>query len=256
VILDRFSLAGKVGVVTGAGQGLGKVFALGAAEAGADVVVAELNEKSGAETAASIEQKGRKALAVVTDVTKHNSVAAMVARVIETFGRIDFLVNNAGITRWAPAEEMSNADWGDVIDVNLNGLFLCCQHVGRRMIEGGGGSIINIASMSGVIVNKPQPQVSYNTSKAAVIHLTKSLAAEWSTHGVRVNSISPGYMNTPMARPYFEDEKYGGLWMEMTPMGRPGEPEELAPLAVFLASEASSFVTGANIVIDGGYSVW
>jgi len=145
-------------------------------------------------------------------------------------------------------------DWRKVIDVNLNGLFSCCQAVGRVMIAGGGGSIINIASMSGLIVNVPQAQASYNCSKAAVIHLTKSLAVEWAGHGVRVNAISPGYMDSPMARPFFEDPQTGGLWMSRIPMGRPGRAEELGPLAVFLASDASSYVTGANVVIDGGYT--
>lgn len=151
---------------------------------------------------------------------------------------------------------MSEADWRAVIDVNLNGLFFCCQAVAPAMIEQGGGRIVNIASMSGLIANRPQPQASYNASKAAVIHLTKSLAAEWAPHGIRVNAIAPGYMDTPMARPFFEDPQYGGVWMDAIPMGRPGKPEELAPVAVFLASEASSYVTGTTIVVDGGYTAW
>jgi NAD(P)-dependent dehydrogenase (short-subunit alcohol dehydrogenase family) len=140
--------------------------------------------------------------------------------------------------------------------VNLNGLFYCCQAVGRHMIERGGGRIINISSMSGLIVNRPQPQSSYNASKAAVIHLTRSLAVEWAPHNIRVNAIAPGYMDTPMARPFFDDPQYGGLWIDAIPMKRPGRPEELAPVAVFLASEASSYVTGTTIVIDGGYTAW
>ena len=151
---------------------------------------------------------------------------------------------------------MTEEDWRKVFDVNLNGLFFCCQAVGRHMIERGQGRIINIASMSGLIVNRPQCQASYNASKAAVIQLTKSLAAEWARYNIRVNAIAPGYMGTAMAKPYFDDPQYGGVWMRDIPMRRPGEPEELGPLAVFLASEASSYVTGATIVIDGGFTLW
>jgi len=256
MILDKFSLAGQVGIVTGAGQGLGKTFALAFADAGADVVVAELKPETGEQTAGAVRAIGRRSIAVQTDVRRRDSIAAMVKRTIEEFGRIDFLMNNAGITKWGNAEDVSEADWREVIEVNLNGLFFCCQEVGRHMIERRSGRIINIASMSGLIVNRPQAQASYNASKAAVIHLTKSLAAEWAPHGIRVNAIAPGYMDTPMAKPFFKDPKCGGLWLDWTPLKRPGKPEELAPLAVFLASEASSFVTGAVLVADGGYTVW
>jgi NAD(P)-dependent dehydrogenase (short-subunit alcohol dehydrogenase family) len=189
-------------------------------------------------------------------VRRRDSIDAMIAATVREFGRIDFLMNNAGITIWCESEKVSESDWRQVMDVNLNGVFFCCQAAGRHMIEHGGGCIINIASMSGLIVNYPQDQASYNTSKAGVIHLTRSLAAEWAPHNIRVNAIAPGYMSTPMAQPFFDDPAYGGLWMPAIPMKRPGEPEELGPLAVFLASEASSYVTGATIVIDGGYSVW
>jgi NAD(P)-dependent dehydrogenase (short-subunit alcohol dehydrogenase family) len=199
---------------------------------------------------------GGRALYVETDVRSPASVNAMVERALAEYGRIDFLMNNAGITKWCEAQDVPEADWRDVIDVNLNGLFYCCQAVGRHMIERGAGRIINIASMSGFIVNRPQPQTSYNASKAAVIHLTRSLAVEWAPYNVRVNAIAPGYMDTPMARPFFDDPQYGGLWIDAIPMKRPGHPEELAPLAVYLASEASSYVTGTTIVIDGGYTAW
>ncbi len=256
MILDRFSLKGKVGVVTGAGQGLGKMFALSLADAGADVVIAEYTAQAGEQTAKEVRALGRKALAVQTDVRAPASIEAMMGRAREEFGRIDFLVNNAGITKWGEAENVSEKDWREVMDVNLNGLFFCCQQAARHMIPRKTGCIINIASMSGVIVNRPQAQASYNTSKAAVIHLTKSLAGEWASHNIRVNAIAPGYMDTPMAAPFFKDPDVGGKWMEMTPQRRPGKPEELGPLAVFLASDASSFMTGSTVLIDGGYSVW
>ena len=254
MIKDPFDLSGKVAMVTGAGQGLGREFALALAGAGADIVIPELNPKTGPEAAGQIQAMGRRALSLVTDVTDPAAVQGAADAALAQFGHIDVLVNNAGITIWGPAESVPAADWHKVIDLNLHGLFHCCQAVGKVMLRQGAGSIINIASMSGLIVNVPQAQASYNASKAAVIHLTRSLAVEWARRGVRVNAISPGYKDTPMARPYLDDPEYGGVWMDRIPMGRPGRPEELGPLAVYLAGEASSYVTGANFVIDGGYT--
>ena len=256
MVLDKFSLAGQVGIVTGGGQGLGKVFCHAFAEAGADVVVAEINPQTGPETVAEVQAKGQHALFVQTDVRDKASVQAMVNATLATFGKIDFLMNNAGVVQHLEAEKVEEADWRNVFDVNVTGLFFCCQAVGRHMIERRSGRIINIASMSGLIVNYPQCQASYNASKAAVIHLTKSLAAEWAQYNIRVNAIAPGYMGTAMAKPFFDAPEYGGVWIRATPMKRPGEPEELGPVAVFLASEASSYVTGETIVVDGGYTIW
>jgi NAD(P)-dependent dehydrogenase (short-subunit alcohol dehydrogenase family) len=255
-ILDKFSLKNQVGIVTGGGQGLGKVFSLAFAEAGADVVIAELNPKTGPETVKEIKAMGRKSLYVETDVTNKASAEAMVEKTLKRFGRLDFIMNNAGIVKWCPAEDVSEKDWRAVIDVNLNGLFYCCQAAAKHMIKQKGGRIINIASMSGYIVNRPQPQASYNASKAAVIHLTRSLAVEWAQHNIRVNAIAPGYMDTAMTHKAFEDPAYGPIWTDGTPMRRPGQPDELAPLAIFLASDASSFVTGSTIIIDGGFTCW
>jgi NAD(P)-dependent dehydrogenase (short-subunit alcohol dehydrogenase family) len=254
--VDKFSLTGQVGIVTGGGQGLGKVFCGALAEAGANIVVAEINPETGLVTAEEIRAMGRRALFVKTDVRRRDSVQAMVDQALAEFGKIDFLMNNAGITKWGEAENVTEEDWREVMDVNLNGLFFCCQAVGRRMIERRNGRIINIASMSGLIVNRPQPQASYNASKAAVIHLTKSLAAEWARYNIRVNAIAPGYMSTAMAKPFFDKPEYGSVWIDAVPMKRPGEPKELGPLAVFLASNASSYITGAVLVVDGGYTVW
>lgn len=256
MIMDKFSLRGKTAVVTGGGQGLGKVFCLAYADAGADVVVAELNPETGQETVREVQALGRKSVYIHTDVRSRASIQEMVNGSLETFGRIDILMNNAGITKWCPAEQVSEDDWRAVMSVNLDGVFYGCQAVARHMIDrGGGGVITNIASMSGLIVNYPQDQASYNTSKAAVIHLTKSLAVEWAHHGIRVNAIAPGYMGTAMAKPFFDDPQYGGVWIPAIPLKRPGSPEELGPLAVFLASDASSYITGTTIVIDGGYTL-
>ena len=256
MILEKFSLKDRVGIVTGGGRGLGKVFCRSFADVGADIVVAEVDTDTGPQAASEIEATGRRALFVETDVTDRSSCFDMVRRTLETFGRVDFLMNNAGIVHQGEAETVSEGDWRKVIDVNLNGVFFCSQAVAEPMIEQKSGSIVNIASMSGIIVNYPQSQASYNAAKAGVAHLTKSLASEWAQHKVRVNAISPGYMRTDMTAPMIEDPEYGGRWLAATPMGRAGEPEELGPVAVFLASDASSFVTGADIVVDGGFTIW
>jgi len=256
MFMERFSLEGKVAIVTGGGQGLGKVFCQAFAEAGADIVVAEINAETGPQTVEEMKGMGRRSIFVETDVRSVESIQAMTDAALKEFGHIDVLMSNAGIVKWSEGENVPEEEWREVIDVNLNGLFFCSQAVGRHMLERGSGSIVNIASMSGAIVNRPQAQASYNSSKAAVMHLTKSLAAEWAPRGVRVNAISPGYMGTDMAKPFFEDPQYGGVWIPMIPMNRPGEPEELGCVAIFLASDASSYMTGATVFVDGGYTCW
>jgi NAD(P)-dependent dehydrogenase (short-subunit alcohol dehydrogenase family) len=255
MVLDKFSLKGQVGIVTGGSQGLGRAFSLAYAEAGADVVVADINEEQGRETIEAIQKLGRRAMFIKTDVSKKASIDAMVSKTVADFGRLDFFMNNAGVALWKEAEEATEEEWRRVMDINLNGVYFCCQAAARHMKANGGGRIINIASMSGSIVNVPQPQAAYNVSKAGVIHLTKSLAFEWAPYNIRVNSISPGYMHSPLVSHLFEDPKYGVEWFKATPMKRPGQPEELCPIAVLLASEASSFMTGSDVVVDGGYSI-
>ena len=172
-------------------------------------------------------------------------------------GRVDILVCNAGIARSeTPAEDVTDEHWLNVIDVNLNGLFWCCRAFGRHMLAAGRGSIINIGSMSGVIVNKPQPQAYYNASKAAVHHLTKSLAAEWGARGVRVNAVAPTYINTPLTAFARTNKAMFGAWIDNTPMARIGEPDEIAAVVMFLASDAASLMTGSIVLADGGYTCW
>lgn len=256
-VMDKFKLEGYCAIVTGGATGLGNAMAKAFADMGSNIVIADLDGAKAEEAAAEIRsEKGVQVLVVQADVTKMADVDCVVAAAENVFGKIDVLLNNAGIVRNAKAEEMSYQDWYDVINVNLNGVFLMSQAVGRVMIRQKSGSIINISSMSGIVVNTPQCQCAYNASKAAVIALTKSLAVEWANHSVRVNTIAPGYMKTELTRKFFENG--GGMtdkWMDMTPMGRPGVPEDLGGIAVYLASEASSYATGGVFVIDGGYTI-
>jgi len=252
-ILDRFSLAGRKALVTGAGQGIGQAYALALAEAGADVAVVDINSATAAQVAAEVRALGKQALAITTDVTQSAAVRDMVAQVVNAWGRLDIGVNNAGIGRWANAEEMSEADWDAVLDLNLKAVFLCCQAEGRVMLAQGYGKIINTASMSARIVNRPQNQVAYNASKAGVAHLTRSLACEWASRGVRVNCISPGYTRTPLVG---QVEHLIPAWLKDVPMGRMAETEDLQGALVYLASEASDYVTGHDLVVDGGFTLW
>jgi NAD(P)-dependent dehydrogenase (short-subunit alcohol dehydrogenase family) len=255
--LERFNLKGRVAVVTGGAQGIGLACVEALLEAGAHVTIADRNPHAAADARASMLAKGYSVDAVAMDVTKSSHVDAAAERVLAARGRIDVLVCNAGIAGSdTPAENVTDEQWLEVIDVNLNGVFWCCRAFGRPMLAAGRGSIVNIGAMSGVIVNKPQPQSCYNASKAALHHLTKSLAAEWGARGVRVNAVAPTYINTPMTalamrnRPMFE------TWIDGTPMARVGEPDEVAAVVLFLASDAASLMTGSIVLADGGYSCW
>lgn len=253
-ILESFSLDGETAIVTGAAQGLGKQMAAGLTEMGADVAIADVNGEGAKETAAELDGENN-AIAVEVDVTSESSVETMVETVTDRLGPIGVLVNNAGIAANDPAEEMSIDTWRSVLAVNLDGVFLCAKHVGRQMLDRGEGRIVNVASMSGFDVNVPQKQASYNASKAGVTMLTKSLAVEWADRGVRVNAIAPGYMRTKLVDEVLSaDPEMEEIWTENTPLGRLGRPEELQELVVYLASDASSFMTGSTVLIDGGYT--
>lgn len=253
---NPFDLSGRVALVTGAGRGIGRAVAATLGAAGAAVGVAEFVEDTGRAAAAALADAGVDSAYVHVDVRDPDSVRAMTAAAVERFGHIDILVNNAGVATNTPAEEVSDAEWLQVMSVNLNGVFWCCREVGAHMLERGSGAIVNMASMSGVISNAPQPQSHYNASKAGVIMLTKSLAGEWATRGVRVNAVSPGYIGTEMTKLGMGNADWYKVWLAMTPMGRVGEPDEIARAVWFLASDAASFATGSNLLVDGGYTCW
>jgi len=253
-VLAAFDLSGKVAVVTGGNTGLGEAFCKALADVGAHVALAARTHERSAQVAQAIEAAGGRAMVVDVDVTQPAQVENMVARVTEHLGPIDILVNNAGLCYHRPAAEVPREEWLAVFDVNVHGLWDCAQTVGRQMIARRGGVIVNVGSISAMIVNRPQMQPAYNASKAAVHQLTKSLAAEWAPYNVRVNALAPGYVKTAMApvdRPEFRRH-----WIDDTPMQRYALPDELGPTLVYLASDASRFMTGSVLVIDGGYTLW
>lgn len=253
-LLERFSLNGKIAVVTGGRTGIGASLAAALADVGAHVVIAARDLAGCEAEAAAITASGGRATAFALDVTDRAQVEALAHDVAERLGPIDILVNNAGVCFHRDAVDVPDDEWHQVFDVNVHGLWYCSQIIGRTMVQRKAGTIVNIGSMSGSIVNRPQFQPAYNASKAAVHHLTRSLAAEWAPYNVRVNAIAPGYIATAMSP--VDDPKFHRYWIEDTPMLRPGLPDELGPTVVYLASAASSFVTGAVLVADGGYSLW
>ena len=257
MIEEIFQLKDYCSVVTGAAQGLGESMAMALGKYGSNIIIADLNINLAKKTAKEFEKRGIKAIAVEMDVREEEQIEKMIGIALGKFGKIDVLINNAGICKHINAEEMRFEDWKEVIDINLNGVFKVTKAVGREMIKRKKGSIINISSMSGIIVNTPQNQAAYNTSKAGVIMLTKSLASEWAKYNIRVNTIAPGYMNIGVAEEFFKHKtKIAKRWISLIPMNRPGEPEELAGITVYLASEASSYATGGVFTIDGGYTIW
>jgi len=255
-VLSMFDLKGEKAIVTGGGQGLGREMALALAEAGADVAVVQRRVEVAEKTAEEIRKLGRDSFAMKVDVSKAEDAKNMVEAVKDRFGKIDILINNAGVDHHVSAVELTEEDWDRMIDINLKGEFLGCQMVGREMIKQRKGSIINIASICAFIVVRPQLQVHYDVAKAGVAQLTRCLAMEWAKYNIRVNAIAPGYMKTPMLARNLGPGKIGEQWVKLTPMGRLGEPYEIKGLALFLASKASSFITGSTILMDGGYTCW
>lgn len=252
-----FDFKDKTVVVTGGERGIGLEIAVGFAKSGADIAIAGMLEAEFENARRRVENEGAKCLCIKTDVSCESDVKSMVKHVSESFGKIDILVNNAGINKLYPAEEMSLEVWNHIIGVNLTGMFLVSREAGLVMLQQGKGNIVNITSMSGLVVNPlPQTQCAYNSSKAGTIMLTKCLAVEWAERGIRVNGIAPGFMNTPLTKKRLTTPNDPAVkkWLEGTPMNRVGEPEELVGLALYLASDAAAYTTGTVISVDGGYT--
>ena len=254
--LKLYDLTDRVAVVTGAGRGIGLEICRALGEAGARIVVADIDSATREAAATELRAGGADATAMAVDVTDTASVNALAEAVMSKFGRVDILVNNAGVSRLTDALDMTDDEWRWVMEVNANAVFWCARAFGKHMVAAGRGSIVNLGSMSGLIINRPQFAAHYMASKAACHHITKALAVEWAAKGVRVNAIAPGYIGTEMTMQLKSMPEVYAKNVEMTPMGRFGEPREIASTALFLASDASSYFTGSILSVDGGYTAW
>jgi NAD(P)-dependent dehydrogenase (short-subunit alcohol dehydrogenase family) len=250
--VEKFRLDGRKALVTGGARGIGRAISFALAGAGASVTVADIDGPAAENTAATIGEHGASATALVLDVT---DVAAVEAAA-KASADVDILINNAGLVTNAPALETTDADWRRVLSVDLDGVFICSRAFGRAMAARRLGAIVNIGSMAGDIVVYPQGQPAYNAAKAGVAMLTKSLAAEWAKSGVRVNAVAPGYTATELTLLGRSKPEWFQTWLDRTPMGRLGEPDEIAAAVLFLASDAASFMTGSIVTVDGGYTCW
>ena len=250
-VAESFNLKGKTALVTGAAQGLGREIAQALAKSGAALVLSDIQYPE--DTAEAIDKAGAPWLAVQADISDEDQVLGMVERSAAEYGKVDILVNNAGVSQlsYTATEDLSKTEWETIIGINLTGTFLCCKHVGKKMIAAGGGSIINIATTAGITGVPRAP--AYSASKAGVILLTKSLALEWARYHIRVNAVAPHYLETPLTEELRASENvYAGL-VKQIPMGRFGKPSEIAGAVLYLASQASTYTTGTVIVADGGY---
>ncbi len=258
-IFDRFRLNDRRALITGGSRGLGREIALALADAGADVVLVGRNRVSLEQTAEDVRALGREAIAIAGDIGDPSACEEVARAAVDQHGPVDILVNNVGGRRVnVPTEELPTETWREIIDLNLTSTFICTRIVGGRMIEhGAGGRVINIASISGLITTRKIGGRSYEAAKAAVIQFTRSVAADWAPHGVTVNAICPGgFMTEPNVRWAKENPEVIDAFRAEIPMGDFGQPEDLGPLAVYLARDASRYMTGASLVIDGGYTLW
>lgn len=255
--LKKFDLSGQTAFITGGGRGIGLATAEALLEAGAKVVISDLDASVLASGREELGAKGWSVDAVQLDVTDPDAVGKAASEANERHGAIDILIANAGIA-WPDTggEVMSDEIWRKVIDVDLNGCYWSCREFGRAMLERGRGAIVTTGSMSGLISNKPQRQAHYNAAKAGVHHMTRSLAGEWAERGVRVNTVAPTYVDTVMSNRSFNDPTRFPIWMENTPMKRVARADEIASAILFLASDAASAMTGAVVVVDCGYTIW
>jgi gluconate 5-dehydrogenase len=256
-VAQLFDLSGRVALVTGAGSGLGAVFAEALAEAGASVVCVGRRFERVQQTAQRLGAIGCQSLAVSADVTDEAAVTSMIGQTVERFGKLDILVNNAGTAVVGPPETISLPDWQRVVDVNLTGVFLCAREAAKAMIAAGtGGRIVNIASILGAVASEPVPAAAYDATKGAVVNLTRDLAVHWASKGILVNAIGPAYFPSEMTEGFLALPEMRREIERRTPLGRIGRPEELKGAVVFFASDASSYVTGQTLYVDGGWTAW
>jgi len=253
-VIDKFRLDGKNAMVTGAGRGIGRALALALAEAGAAVAIVGRDAAGAESTVAEITKGGGRAVAITADINTDEGIETAVSETVSQLGSLDILVNNAGYCIHKPALEVTRDDYHAVMGVNMEALYFLSQAAAKVMVEQGGGNIINVGSISSIIVNRPQWQPVYNASKAAVHQLTKSFAAEWAPLNIRVNAIAPGYIKTEMAP--VDEPRFKQRWIDDAPQQRYAMPDELGTTVVYLASDGSAFMTGSIVVIDGGYTLW
>jgi gluconate 5-dehydrogenase len=252
---ELLNIKGKVAIVTGASSGLGVTFSEALAEEGANLVLAARRIEKLTEVSHNLEELGIKAVPFQCDVTKQEEVQALIDASVKNFGRVDIIVNNAGVAAMGPSTEMPVEEWNKVVSVNLTGVFLCARTAAKQMIKQGSGKIINIASIYGA-VGDVFPAAPYYATKGAVINLTRDLAVEWAPFKINVNAIAPGFFPSEMTEAIFRDPRYLEYITKLTPLGRVGHPDDLKGVVLFLSSHASDYVTGQTIFVDGGWTIW